>query len=226
MATIIHVDFIRQHPTQAGLTVLGLSGVAAVFLPFVETYVPLGVVLDPPEEDLALRVSVGPFVVLPFVIFTGYLRWLLTGYLSRWERALAYALALIGALSLPVYGVLYESSGSLDKDALLWLLPLLVVYAANAWFIAQSERNDTSSAPRALAAMQLVYLVFALFWLTLLITEPLFDEAGSGAYLAAVTVVVYTLQAALLVRGRRWKLLKLTPLALVWGMWAFMGWIG
>lgn len=216
---------LRQHPTQAALTVLGLSAVATVFLPFVDTYAPLRAVLDPPGDDLFFRVLVGPCVVLPFFIFTGYVRWLLTGYLSRWERALGYALALIGALGVPVL-FFYDPSWPPRTEDWLFLFFFLVPIAANAWFIAQSERNDTSSAPPALAAMQIVYLVFALFWLTNLITDHWLDGPGSGAYLAAVTVLVYTLQAALLVRGKRWKLLKLIPLALVWGMWAFMGWIG
>jgi hypothetical protein len=101
-ASIIHTDFIRKHPAQTVLTLLALSGVGAVFLPFYRTYVPLEVLADPPLDDLFIRLFVGPFVVLPFFIFTGYLRWLLTGRLSRWESGLGYTLALIGALGLPV----------------------------------------------------------------------------------------------------------------------------
>jgi hypothetical protein len=56
---------------------------------------------------------------------------------------------------------------------------------------------------------------FALFWLIGLALEATtLDEVGSGAYLALVTVLAYTAQAALLVRGQRWKLLRLIPLAL------------
>ncbi len=32
-ASMINIEFIRKHPTQAVLTVLGLSGVATIFLP-------------------------------------------------------------------------------------------------------------------------------------------------------------------------------------------------
>jgi hypothetical protein len=49
---------------------------------------------------------------------------------------------------------------------------------------------------------------------------------GSGAYLALVTVLAYTAQAALLVRGQRWKLLRLIPLALVWVLWVLLASIG
>ncbi len=40
-ASIINTDFIRKHPAQAVLTVLGLSGVVLIFLPFVDDAVPV-----------------------------------------------------------------------------------------------------------------------------------------------------------------------------------------
>jgi len=42
-ASMINTDFIRKHPAQAVLTVLGLSGVATIFLPFIVGYVPVEV---------------------------------------------------------------------------------------------------------------------------------------------------------------------------------------
>ena len=40
LKTTINTDFIRKHPAQLVLTVLGLSGVVLIFLPFVDDHVP------------------------------------------------------------------------------------------------------------------------------------------------------------------------------------------
>ncbi len=42
------------------------------------------------------------------------------------------------------------------------------------------------------------------------------SDIGIGAYLAFLTVIVYTAQAALSVLGQRRVLLRLLPLALIW----------
>ncbi len=42
------------------------------------------------------------------------------------------------------------------------------------------------------------------------------SDIGIGAYLAFLTVLVYTAQAALSVLGQRRVLLRLLPLALIW----------
>jgi hypothetical protein len=207
-ASLINTDFIRQHLTQAVLTVSGLSGVVLIFLPFMYDDVPaLG-------SDTGFWV-LAPCVILPFVIFAGYLRWLLTGHLSRWEKGLGYALALIGALGVHV-AILSGWSWPPATDDWVGLLFLLAPLAAGAWFITQSLRGRISPAPTALVVMQVVYLVFALFWLTALAIDVPLDYVGSGGYLALVTVLVYTAQAALLVGGQPRKLLRLVPLALVW----------
>ncbi len=81
-ASMINTDFIRKHPAQTVLTVLGLSGVATIFLPFIFSNVPVEVFLEELDELFWLTL-LGPFVVLPFFISAGYLRWVLTGGLSR-----------------------------------------------------------------------------------------------------------------------------------------------
>ena len=57
-ASIINTDFARTHVTQTVLTVLGLSGVVAVFLPFVYDYVPGEVFLEPLDLDTCTRCPV------------------------------------------------------------------------------------------------------------------------------------------------------------------------
>ncbi len=69
--------------------------------------------------------------------------------------------------------------------------------------------------------MQLAYLPFALGWLWAPISELIEDyldmfDIPIGAYLAFLTVLVYTAQAALSVRGQPRLWLRLLPLGLVW----------
>jgi len=209
---MINTDFIRKHPAQTVLTVLGLSGVVLIFLPFLGSEVPGEVFLDGLDE-LGLLTLLGPCVVLPFLISAGYLRWLLTGGLSRWESGLGYALALIVVvlLSLSIIQGWWES----DFTAGLVYAFLALGLAAGTWFIIQHLRHGPPLALTALVAMQLAYLPFALGWLVA-------DDFGlivymsMGAYLALVTVIVYTAQAALSVRGQPRLLLRLLPLGVVW----------
>ncbi len=87
--------------------------------------------------------------------------------------------------------------------------------AAGAWFIVQNLRHQVPPGYfklTALVALQLAYLPIALFWLLFVIIA---SDSG-GAYLALLTVLVYTAQAALSVRGQPWLLLRLLPLGLVW----------
>ncbi len=215
-ASMINTDFIRKHPAQAVLTVLGLSGVMAVFLPVVEDYVPVEYFFEQlemldPFGGLAL--IVGPFVVLPFFISAGYLRWLLTGGLSRWEGWVGYALALI--VVVPFLLTTIQGWWESMRDWLFFAVPVALGLGAGAWFIVQNLRHQVRPGYfklTALVAMQLAYLPFALFWLQYAI---IVSDSGE-AYLAFSTVFVYTAQAALSVRGQPWLLLRLLPLGLVW----------
>ncbi len=68
----------------------------------------------------------------------------------------------------------------------------------------------------ALVALQLAYLLFAVFWLLVALINGDVSSIGIGAYLAFLTALVYTAQAALSVLGQRRVLLRLLPLALIW----------
>ncbi len=217
-ASMINTDFIRKHPAQAVLTVLGLSGVATIFLPFIVGYVPVVFFLEELEHQ-GIFALLGPFVVLPFFISAGYLRWLLTGGLSHWEGELGYALALIVVflLSLLMIQGWWESGFGVDE----WLFAFLTLgLGAGAWFVIQNLRHGTLPTLTALVAQQLAYLPFAVFWLAFLISALIkggaFSIIGIGAYLTLLAVIVYTAQAALSVLGQRRVLLRLLPLALIW----------
>ncbi len=219
MATsMINTDFSRRHPAQAVLTVLGLSGVATIFLPFIYDYVPVGYFLEE-LEDQGIFALLGPFVVLPFFISAGYLRWLLTGGPSRWEGGLGYALALIVVFLLSVVIIQDWWGSSFTGDDWLVRAFLTLGLGAGAWFVIQNLRHGAPPTLTALVALQLAYLPFALFWLAIPIIVLIKGDAsdiGIGAYLAFLTVLVYTAQAALSVLAQRRVLLRLLPLALLW----------
>jgi hypothetical protein len=229
----INTHFIRKRPAQAALTVLGLSGVVLVFLPFVYGEVPVDVLFESLEDlNLLGAALVGPCVVLPLFISVGYLRWLSTGGLSRWEGRLSYALALIvvALFSLSIIQTWWESG--FDEDLLLIAFPALGL-GAGAWFVIQNLRHRASRTVMALVALQLAYLPFALFWLAFpvgaLIKGESMLDMPIGSSLTLLTVVVYTAQATLTVRNRPRSLLALLPLGVVWvsgvGWWT-VGLIG
>jgi len=219
-ASMINTDFIRKHPAQAVLTGLGLSGVATIFLPFIYGYVPVGYFLEELENQGTFAL-LGPFVVLPFFISAGYLRWLLTGGLSRWEGELGYALALIVVFLLSVFIIQISwKSGFDDFDGLISAFFMLGL-GAGAWFVIQNLRHGAPLTLTALVALQLAYLPCALFWLTfpiypLIVGGASISDVSVGADLAFLTALVYTAQAALSVRGQPRLYLRLLPLGIVW----------
>ncbi len=217
----INTHFLRKRPAQAVLSVLGLSGVALVFLPFIDSYVPVEVLLENLDE-LVWVALVGPFVALPFFISAGYLRWVLSGTLSRWESRLSYALALIVPvlLSLLMTLLMIQTWWESGLDHENWfVLFLFVGLGAAAWFVIRNLRGKPP-AQSALVAMQLAYLPFALFWLALPVSALFKGESmldiPIGSSLALLTVVVYTAQAALMARNRPRPMLALLPLGVVW----------
>ena len=223
MATFaINTDFIRRHTVQMVLTILGFSGVVAVFFPFIYGYIAVEFFLgglDWDDELAGFLALLGSFVVLPFFISAGYLHWLFTTRLSRWETWLGYALALIVVVLLSLSMIQeWWKSYVVDKD-ILWLGCVLLGLGAGVWFVIKNLRHKTPLTLTALVAMQFAYLPFALFWLGLPIGELIEGDTSSigiGAYLAFLTVLVYTAQAALSVRGQSRLPLRLLPLGVVW----------
>jgi hypothetical protein len=218
----INTHFIRKRPAQTALTILGLSGVALVFLPFVDSHVPIQALLDALDELLFLAL-LGPFVVLPIFIFIGYLHWVLSGKLSRWESNLGYGFALMVVVLFALAVMQDWRESGLD----MW--PIFVFVAiglgGGIWLVIQSLRTGSPSPCTALMAMQLAYLPFALGWLAVLPGSELIRDFDSilnlpiGPCLAFLTVLAYTVQIALSVRGQPRVALRLLPLGLAWLPW-------
>ena len=163
-ASMINTDFIRKHPAQAVLTVLGLSGVVLIFLPFMDGEVPGEAFLDGLDEPGQLAL-LGPCVVLPFFISAGYLRWVLTGGLSRWEGWVSYALALIVVVLFSFLIIQEWWELELSVRDLRFPAFLALGLGAGAWFVIQDLRHGASLTLTALVALQLAYLPFTLGWL-------------------------------------------------------------
>lgn len=223
----INTEFIRNHPAQVVLTVLGLSGVVLVFLPFTYDVPPMSVFFGlpplPPFRGILnfdiIYWYVLPFALLPFAISAGYLRWLLTGRLSRREAGVGYALALAVACAL-VLVILVDwldwithPSLRFYRGSVSWprLAYLLVAFSAGAGFIIQNLRHHAQAVPNALVAMQVVYLPPALPLIELGLDDP-----QIGWYLTIVPVVAYSAQIVIAAK-RPWQaLIFFVPLALLW----------
>jgi hypothetical protein len=214
----INTRFAQKRPAQALLTALGLSGVVLVFLPFIDSYVPVEVLLENLDE-LSWVALVGPFVVLPFFISAGYVRWVISGTLSRWESGLGYALALIVLLLFSLLMIQMWWESGFDDELLLIALPA-VGLGAGAWFVLQNVRHRAPVGLMALQAVQLAYLPFALFWLVFpvnaVINSKSMLDIPIGSLLTSLTVVVYTAQTMLALRHQARPISAFLPLVVVW----------
>ncbi len=223
--SITNKSFIRTHPVQTVLTVLGLNGVLLIFLPFAarnrEVYIPAVVFIEELPLSLppfvffgALSWWLAPFVLVPSAISAGYLRWLRIGQLSRGEEIAGYVFALLAACSI----VLVEIA-----DMVLRYQPVeigdfyaLIIFGAGALFVIQNARSTVSPVPNSLVAMQVAYLPFAIVWILLVVIED--PRPLVGWYLAVVTVLAYSVQIVLAAE-RPWQtLIFFAPLALAWGL--------
>ncbi len=213
LMSVIKADFIRKHPAQTVLTVLGLSGVLLIFLPFTGSYIPAGeflVSLNPYDDFLVL---IAPCVILPFVISIGYLRWLLIGPLSRGEKITGYVFALLAAYSVLLIAIAEMlDDGQVGTDDFYFLSMFGVGPLFGALFVILNIRNTPASVPNALVAMQVAYLPFTIYWLLVAIGWG----QEIGWYLAIVTVLVYSTQIVMVAKRIWYALIFFIPLILAY----------
>lgn len=118
----------------------------------------------------------------------GTLHWVISGRLSRSERLVAYASSLVAACCLLT---LYLPVGQRAPSSFLeWFMVvfLWVGSAAGAYLVWRNSRTGVPTAANAIAAMQVVYVVVAVYCLVG------FRPWQVGAYLVAVTTLVYVTQ--------------------------------
>ena len=160
------------------LTLIGLTGVFALFLPFTFSESPTSAVAG---RDF-WRLGLPFFLVVP--VSLGYIRWIITGALSRAERVFGYLMGVISAcltLSLYVQG----SGPSRIRDWVSLVLPL-IVFAAGGFITSRNWRTDRVN---ALVAMQVAYVANSLLCLT-----SFFGEWQVGAYVTLLPTLSYAAQ--------------------------------
>ncbi len=173
------------------LTVSGTAGIAALFLPFTWDI--------SPTEAVVLRelflLAIPSF--LSVLVSAAYVRWMISGLLSRTERAIAYVASSMMAFST-LYFIISDwlmSKGWPDPfDVRGWLIVVIPVLTllSGVYFVIKKLRNKGSKEVSAIMAMQIAYLSNALLCLILF-----FGDWEIGAYFVVVTSIVYQLQIVL-----------------------------
>jgi hypothetical protein len=181
------------------VAIVGLAGVAAVFLPFTYAVSPLDAVGTLPflrgdAHFLGGLWRVGVPLLLAVLVTVGTFRRIVLGPLTRTELVVGYLAALVAVgCFLSIYlpdGNGDSTGGPSSFSAWFMLLVSWVGSAAGAYLLRRNWRTGVPDAVNAVAAMQLVYVVVAIICLAI------YASAGwqIGAYLVAVTTLAYMTQ--------------------------------
>ena len=161
-----------------GVAAAGMAGMLALFLPFAFDESPVSAVAGREFWRLAFPF----FMAVP--VSLGYIRWIITGRLSRAERVFGY---LAGGLSACVTLSLYfgASRPSGIRDWISMVVPL-VALAAGGLILWRNRRTDSMN---PLVAMQAAYLAHSLLCLI-----SFAGEWQSGAYVTLLPTLYYIAQ--------------------------------
>lgn len=174
------------------LTVLGTAGIAALFLPFAWNASPTKAVVS---GFLVLFAIAIPFF-LSVLVSAAYVRWMISGLLSRPERAISYVASSMMAFST-LYAIISEGLGGgwpEPSDVRGWLIVVIPVLTllSGVYFVIKKLRNKGPKEVSAIMAMQFAYLSNALLCLI-----AYFGDWQIGAYFVVVASIVYLLQIVL-----------------------------
>lgn len=182
------------------VSIAGLAGVVAIFLPFTFDTSPLTAAaqfpLWPHERDWILGSlwRLGLPLMLPILVSVGNFRWAAAGRLPRAERLAAYVAALLAELGFLSLFLPFGSGEPLTAPSSFreWVMLLApwVGSAAGAFLLWRNRRAGVPDAANAIAAMQVAYTIVAVFCLVTF--EPARWQVG--AYVAALTAVLYLIQ--------------------------------
>ena len=183
------------------VAIVGLAGVAAVFLPFTFNTSPLRVAAQfpllrqgPADYFLGGLWCVGVPLLLAILVTLGSFRWVASGRLTRGERVVGYLAALVAAACFLSIFFTYGSDDaqSAPSGFIEWFMVARpwVASVAGAYLLRRNSRAGVPDAANAIAAMQIVYVVVAIICLAT------YASSGwqIGAYLVAVTTLVYLVQ--------------------------------
>ena len=189
------------------LTVSGIAGITALFLPFVQDISPVSFVfnfllLEFSNREGWFYISLWPFLPLAMPFFlsvfvsAAFVRWMISGLLSRPERTIACVISSMMALGI-LYFIIYiiledvrNSSATWTTSAIFHFLLILVIplllLLFGVYIVIKNLKNKELKEVGAVMAMQITYLSNAILCLI-----SFFGEWQIGAYFVVVTSGVY-----------------------------------
>lgn len=186
------MDLTKQHAHRSTvhllLTLVGMIGIAGLFLPFTEGVSPVAAALDGAFWKLAL-----PFF-LAILASAASIRWVISGSFSGLEWAIAYVVSasMVGvtlSVSFP-----FESRPANIQEWVATLSPYAIV-ALGLYFLIRNSRIGSSREFNPVLAIQIAYLANAALCLM-----GFFGDWQLGAYCALVAVLAFALQIVLVSR--------------------------
>ena len=178
----------RRRAAHITLTLLGVPGLPALFLPFAWGTSPYEALLD---LDL-LRLAFPAFLVV--FILPALKRWLGSGALSRQAELTGYGLAAAGA-ALVLFS--YTKFRAWPDGPLEWVATVgpLLTLGVGARFLVQTLRDGGARGYAPILALQTVYLANGILAL-----GALYRDLQIGAYCILVTMLAYAFQIDLVRR--------------------------
>jgi hypothetical protein len=172
------------------LTVVGMTGIVALSLPFAYDYSPIGAVFKKGLWPFAL-----PFFLSIFASAAS-VRWIISGSFSRTEQIIAYA------LSTAMAGVtlfLYLNSDGWPSNVQEWLSMIIpiAILLFGVYAIIRNVSVGRYKKFNPVMALQVAYLGNAVLCLI-----EFFGKWQAGAYCILVVTVVYLLQIIVVQTGR------------------------
>jgi hypothetical protein len=167
------------------LTIVGTAGIAGLFLPFTEDVSPVDAALDSGLWRLAIPFS------LAVLASAASIRWIISGSLSRPERAIAYvASAAIAGVTVSMWFTLDGESRTIQE----WLAidspgPIL---ALGICLLIRNAKMGPSRNFNPVMAIQVAFLANAVLCLI-----AFFRDWQVGAYCVLVSAVAFMLQIIL-----------------------------
>jgi hypothetical protein len=167
------------------LTVVGMTGIAGLFLPFAYGTSPVNAVSDKELWRLAL-----PFF-LSVLASAASIRWIISGSFSGRERTISYAVsASMAGVTLSMWFPFKDGPTTL-QDWLAMVSPDAIL-ALGVYFLVRNSRRESSRKFNPVMATQIPYVANAALCLI-----AFFGEWELGAYCVLVAALAFMLQIIL-----------------------------
>lgn len=174
------------------LTLIGITGLAGFFLPFVYDYSPVMVMQDPDFGSTGWRWAAP--VLLPLFIFPISIYWLIKGALAKPLQVFSYLISL--CMGIMMFSWIWEDNVFQHLVTLLDWISFLIPHLTILFGLGLLQRNTRYSHSRSynpILALQLIYLANSLLFLIGFYR----NQYQIGAYLILVTCIAYFIQILL-----------------------------